>query len=83
MCSGLAGDAGHGKRRLLQLLVEIGRSEGIEVMAGEPATPGDLQVAREIGIDCFAATIAEDKATPAPPAPVRTTERPPAAVTAS
>jgi predicted signal transduction protein with EAL and GGDEF domain len=52
VCRGLAAEGAHGKRRLLELLVEIGRSEGVEVMAGVRADAADLRAACALGVSC-------------------------------
>ncbi|KQY81704.1 EAL domain-containing protein [Pelomonas sp. Root1444] len=48
----LAGDGSAGKRRLLQLMVELGAAEGLRVLAGEAASDSDAQLLRRVGIPC-------------------------------
>jgi EAL domain-containing protein (putative c-di-GMP-specific phosphodiesterase class I) len=52
LSTGLAGDGSAGKRRLLQLMVELGASEGLRVLAGEAASDSDAQLLRRVGIPC-------------------------------
>jgi len=52
LSTGLAGDGSAGKRRLLQLMVELGASEGLRVLAAEAASDSDAQLLRRVGIPC-------------------------------
>lgn len=52
LSSGLAGDGSAGKRRLLQLMVELGASERLRVLAPEAGSGADAQWLRGIGIPC-------------------------------
>lgn len=52
LSTGLAGDGSAGKRRLLQLMVELGASENLRVLAPEAATEEDAQLLRGTGIPC-------------------------------
>ena len=53
--TGLAGEGSAGKRRLLQLMVELGASEGLRVLAAQAATDADARLLQGIGIPCAAA----------------------------
>lgn len=59
LSTGLAGDGSAGKRRLLQLMVELGASEGLRVLAAEAASDSDAQLLRSAGIPCADAPIEE------------------------
>jgi EAL domain-containing protein (putative c-di-GMP-specific phosphodiesterase class I)/GGDEF domain-containing protein len=61
LSTGLAGEGSAGKRRLLQLMVELGASEGVQIVAAEAASEADAQLLRRIGIPCA-------DAAPMPPA---------------
>lgn len=52
LSTGLAGDGSAGKRRLLQLMAELGASEKLRVLAGEAASASDAQLLRSVGIPC-------------------------------
>jgi EAL domain-containing protein (putative c-di-GMP-specific phosphodiesterase class I)/GGDEF domain-containing protein len=63
MSTGLAGDGSAGKRRLLQLMVELGASEGLRVLAGEAASDADARLLRGLGIPCADAAPEESRST--------------------
>ena len=52
LSTGLAGEASAGKRRLLQLMMELGAAEGLRMLAAEAASEADAQLLRRIGIPC-------------------------------
>ena len=52
LSTALAGDGSAGKRRLLQLMVELGASEHLRVLAPEAASEEDAQLLRGIGVPC-------------------------------
>lgn len=52
LSTSLAGDGSAGKRRLLQMMVEMGASERLSVLAGSAASESDAQLLREAGIPC-------------------------------
>lgn len=52
MAVGLAGEGSSGKRRLLQLMAELGGSEGLRVLAPEAGCAEDAALLRDIGIPC-------------------------------
>lgn len=63
MSTGLAGDGSAGKRRLLQLMVELGASEGLRVLAGEAASVSDAELLRAAGIPCADLPTEESRST--------------------
>ncbi|MFG6487752.1 EAL domain-containing protein [Roseateles sp. BYS78W] len=63
LSTGLAGDGSAGKRRLLQLMAELGASEQLRVLAAEAATSADAQLLRSVGIPCADASIEEVRST--------------------
>ncbi|RZL30582.1 MAG: EAL domain-containing protein, partial [Rubrivivax sp.] len=52
LCTGLAGDGSAGKRLLLQVMAELGESEGLRVLAGEAASDADARLLRQLGLPC-------------------------------
>lgn len=56
LSQGLSGEGSAGKRRLLQLMAELGRSEGLAVLAGEAGDPQDALLLRQQGVPCADAT---------------------------
>ncbi len=60
LSTGLAGDGSAGKRRLLQLMAELGASEQLRVLADEAATSADAQLLRSVGIPCADARAEEE-----------------------
>lgn len=52
LCTGLAGDGSAGKRLLLQVMAELGESEGLRVLAGEAASEADARLLRQLGLPC-------------------------------
>lgn len=63
LSTGLAGDGSAGKRRLLQLMAELGASEHLRVMAAEAASASDAQLLRSFGIPCADALEEEIRST--------------------
>ncbi|MEO6281042.1 EAL domain-containing protein, partial [Roseateles sp.] len=49
LSTNLAGDGSAGKRRLLQLMADLGASEGLRVLAADAASESDAQLLRAIG----------------------------------
>jgi predicted signal transduction protein with EAL and GGDEF domain len=52
LSTSLAGDGSAGKRRLLQMMVEMGASEHLHVLADSAASDSDAQLLRATGIPC-------------------------------
>lgn len=52
LCTGLASDGSAGKRLLLQMMAELGGSEGLRVLAGEAASDTDARLLRQLGLPC-------------------------------
>nr|WP_255719261.1 EAL domain-containing protein [Pelomonas sp. P8] len=50
LCVGLDGEASAGKRRLLQMMAELGAAERLDVLAGEPGSEDDARLLRGLGI---------------------------------
>lgn len=60
LSAGLAGDGSAGKRRLLQLMAELGSSEHLRVLADQAATSADAHLLRSVGIPCADARVDEE-----------------------
>lgn len=52
LSAGLAGDGSAGKRRLLQMMAELGAAESLGVLAAEAGSDQDAQLLRGFGIPC-------------------------------
>ena len=60
LSTGLAGDGSAGKRRLLQLMADLGKSEQLQVLAAEAASESDAGLLRGIGIACADAPVEQE-----------------------
>jgi predicted signal transduction protein with EAL and GGDEF domain len=63
LSTGLAGESSAGKRRLLQLMAELGASEKLRMLGAEAASASDAQLLRSVGIPCADARIEEVRST--------------------
>jgi len=60
LSTSLAGEGSAGKRRLLQMMAEMGASEQLRVLAGNAASDSDAQLLRSAGIPCADASVEEE-----------------------